>query len=405
MIYEGNCCLGDLFKSRREKGRPGLPLLSVTMNIGLVNREDLERKQVTTLALEDHLLVKPGDIAYNMMRMWQGASGLAEKIGLVSPAYVVVTPNARIDACYASYLFKTRRMIYLFWAYSHGLTSDRLRLYYGDFERIPAIIPPLYEQKEIAKVLSTWDKAIAVNSALIENAKLRRNLILQRLTLGKQRLPSFDKPWHEQHLGNLFKSLHAGVSVNSSDRHFDDRCPSILKTSCISDGTFRPYERKGVVDKEEIARLKEPLRSHSLLISRMNTPDLVGMCAYVESAPPNTFLPDRLWQATVKASVDIRWLSYLLSSPIVKRKLLGAASGTSGSMKNLSKSSLQAIRVSVPSYEEQAAIVEVMTLVDREVEKTVLSLNGLIRERKALMQQLLPGKCVFLPELAELASA
>ena len=73
MTYSGNYRLGDLFSSRREKGRAGLPTLSVTLNYGLVNREDLERKQDTNLAPEEHLLVKPGDIVYNMMRMWQGA--------------------------------------------------------------------------------------------------------------------------------------------------------------------------------------------------------------------------------------------------------------------------------------------------------------------------------------------
>ncbi len=56
-----NCRLGDLFESRREKGRAGLPLLSVTMNDGLVDRDDLERRQDTSLSPEEHLLVKPGD--------------------------------------------------------------------------------------------------------------------------------------------------------------------------------------------------------------------------------------------------------------------------------------------------------------------------------------------------------
>ena len=83
MLPEGwrQCRMGDLFESRRERGRPGLPLLSVTMNDGLVDREDLDRKQDSALAPEEHLLVKPGDIAYNMMRMWQGAFGLAHKEG------------------------------------------------------------------------------------------------------------------------------------------------------------------------------------------------------------------------------------------------------------------------------------------------------------------------------------
>ena len=133
MPYEGNVRLGDAFLSRREKGYSGLPTLSVTLDNGLIDRSCLERKTDTNLAENQHLLIRKGDIAYNMMRMWQGASGLAEKDALVSPAYVVITPREGIDSKYASYLFKTQRMIYLFWAYSYGLTKDRLRLYFNDF--------------------------------------------------------------------------------------------------------------------------------------------------------------------------------------------------------------------------------------------------------------------------------
>src|SRR5437870_8869401 len=89
--------LGSVFTSRREQGYSGLPTLSVTLNRGLVMRESLERKTETNLSPEEHLLVLKGDIAYNMMRMWQGASGLAHCDGLVSPAYVVVRPTEHID--------------------------------------------------------------------------------------------------------------------------------------------------------------------------------------------------------------------------------------------------------------------------------------------------------------------
>ena len=72
--------------------------MSVTLNNGLVDREDLDRKMETNLAENEHLLVRKGDIAYNMMRMWQGACGLAAKDGLVSPAYVVLKPKLSIDS-------------------------------------------------------------------------------------------------------------------------------------------------------------------------------------------------------------------------------------------------------------------------------------------------------------------
>ena len=181
MIYEGNFRFGDLFKSRKEKGRAGLPTLSVTMNYGLIDRDQLERKQDTTLTPQEHLLVRPGDIAYNMMRMWQGAFGLASYEGIVSPAYVVLKPTKRIDPEFASYLLKTPRYLYLMWAYSYGLTSDRLRLYYADFSKIPVSIPSLDKQIDFAHKIRLWDKAIKIAELLSKNAKSQKKAAIQKL--------------------------------------------------------------------------------------------------------------------------------------------------------------------------------------------------------------------------------
>lgn len=170
MLPEGwrQCRMGDLFESRRERGRPGLPLLSVTMNDGLVDREDLDRKQDSALTPEEHLLVKPGDIAYNMMRMWQGAFGLAHKEGLVSPAYVVLRPKRHAVPGYFARLFRTRGMLHRFWSYSHGLTDDRLRLYFDDFAAIRVLVPSWTDQCRAAEILGCWDDAVAVAARLSE---------------------------------------------------------------------------------------------------------------------------------------------------------------------------------------------------------------------------------------------
>ncbi len=165
--------LGDYFENRQERGREGLPTLSVTMNDGIVHRDELERRTETTLEPEQHLLVRRGDIAYNMMRMWQGACGLADADGLVSPAYVVLAPKKNIDSRFAYHWFKSNRMVYLFWAYSHGLTEDRLRLYFDDLAEIPIEPPSLEQQRRIVPILDAWDRAIDQTEQQIA-AKRRR---------------------------------------------------------------------------------------------------------------------------------------------------------------------------------------------------------------------------------------
>lgn len=165
--------LGDLFANRQEPGRAELPVLSVTMNDSLQLRDDMERRTESTLRPDQHLLVRKGDIAYNMMRMWQGACGLAEADGIVSPAYVVLAPKPGIDSRFAYQWFKSDQMIHLFWAYSHGLTEDRLRLYFDEFAEIPIAPPSLDQQRRIVAVMQTWDRAIADTERLID-AKRRR---------------------------------------------------------------------------------------------------------------------------------------------------------------------------------------------------------------------------------------
>lgn len=206
MTYEGNTRLGDLFSRRAEKGRPELPIFSVTLNNGLVDREDLDRKQDTSLAPHEHLLVKPGDIAYNTMRMWQGAYGLADREGLVSPAYVVLRPKRDVDPEYVAQLLRTPRMLYLLWAYSYGLTDDRLRLYFEDFAAIPAAVPGMKEQRRIATRLRAWDEAILVLSQLSGNARSEKRALLRRLLPARTALTSkVDLPesWMVVRLGDV----------------------------------------------------------------------------------------------------------------------------------------------------------------------------------------------------------
>jgi type I restriction enzyme S subunit len=185
--------LGDFFSSRQEPGKAGLPVMSVTMNDSLVLRDDMERRTESALTPEQHLLVKKGDIAYNMMRMWQGACGLAEADGIVSPAYVVLAPKPGMDSSFAYHWFKSTRMIYLFWAYSHGLTEDRLRLYFDAFSEIPASPPSHEQQMRISKVLDAWDQAINQTERLIVTKRQQRMSRIKSILIAQETKKALSK--------------------------------------------------------------------------------------------------------------------------------------------------------------------------------------------------------------------
>lgn len=145
---------GRLFAQRNETGFGSLPILEVSLKTGVRVRDmdDLKRKQVMSDREKYKRAVK-GDIAYNMMRMWQGAVGVAPEDGLVSPAYVVARPYSEAEPRYFSYLFRTDAYKNEVDGYSRGIVKDRNRLYWEDFKRMPSCVPSLEEQKAIADYL------------------------------------------------------------------------------------------------------------------------------------------------------------------------------------------------------------------------------------------------------------
>lgn len=153
---------GRLFGHRVETGFPDLPILEVSLRTGVRVRDmaNLKRKQVMSHK-EKYKRTVNGDIAYNMMRMWQGAVGPAPVDGLVSPAYVVVKPHAEANSAYFSYLFRTAAYMHEVNKFSRGIAADRNRLYWESFKQMPSLVPSRPEQDQIVAYLRVQDAHIA----------------------------------------------------------------------------------------------------------------------------------------------------------------------------------------------------------------------------------------------------
>ena len=167
------------------------------------------------------------------------------------------------------------------------------------------------------------------------------------------RFSEFSDEWEAGYLNEFIDSLDAGVSVNSTDRQAESNEKCILKTSCVSSGVFKLKENKVVLDDDEIQRLKEPLQSNTIIISRMNTPALVGANAIVTYSMSNVFLPDRLWAAKINKNYSGKWLGILMSSTKFRAALSARATGTSASMKNITKGDVLSLKITYPAKPEQ----------------------------------------------------
>lgn len=153
---------GRLFSHRVETGYPDLPILEVSLRTGVRVRDMVngKRKQVMS-AKEKYKRAVGGDIAYNMMRMWQGAVGPVPADGLVSPAYVVVKPHADVNTTYYSYLFRTAAYMQEVNKFSRGIVADRNRLYWESFKQMPSLVPSYADQGKIVAFLRAKDAKFA----------------------------------------------------------------------------------------------------------------------------------------------------------------------------------------------------------------------------------------------------
>jgi type I restriction enzyme, S subunit len=156
---------GRLFAQRNETSFPDLPILEVSLRTGIRVRDfgTSDRKQVLSDRAQ-YKRAKKGDIAYNMMRMWQGAVDVVPVDGLISPAYVVARPLAGTDSRYFGKLFRTFDYMHEVDKYSRGIVKDRNRLYWEDFKRMPSPYPPPIEQSQIADAID--GETQAANSAI-----------------------------------------------------------------------------------------------------------------------------------------------------------------------------------------------------------------------------------------------
>ncbi len=197
--------------------------------------------------------------------------------------------------------------------------------------------------------------------------------------------------WVEGRVADLLNGLESGVSVNGENRDLLENEKAVLKVSAVSYGKFDPLSAK-VIEGSELIRAKTNPKRGQIIISRSNTEDLVGASAYIESDYPNLFLPDKLWQTIPKKHADMRWLSYVLASDHARYTLSKLATGTSGSMKNITQGELLSLKILVPSACEQKKIAQVLSTWDRAITTSEQLLANSQQQKKALMQQLLTGK-------------
>lgn len=189
--------IANLYDERSESGLEELPILTVSINTGVsdyeIADEDRDRVFVRSEDRTKYKRVYPGDLAYNMMRAWQGAFGAVRVDGMVSPAYVVAKPkkNVELDSRYMEALLRTSEATEEMHRYSRGIVDFRLRLYWPEFKNIRICLPSIEEQIEIADYID--EKVVAIDALItkkeafaVELENYKKSMIYEYVTGKKE---------------------------------------------------------------------------------------------------------------------------------------------------------------------------------------------------------------------------
>lgn len=280
------------------------------------------------------------------------------------------------------------------------------------YENMFLPLPTKEEQYAIAnqldQICSKIDAVLEKTRASIEEyKKLKQAVVTQTVTKGiRGDRPMKDSgiewigeipaEWSVVRQKYFWNTIESGVSVNAADKPVDNSEQyGVLKTSAVSKFMFIPTEHKQV-NLEEYGRVSCPVRADSIIASRMNTPELVGACGYVQNNYPNLFLPDRLWQITFKDELSPKYAWYYLSGIRVRQYISSLSTGTSSSMQNISQSQYGNIFITIPSIGEQSEIAKYLdekcNSVDALIAKKQQYLIEIENYKKSLIYEYVTGK-------------
>lgn len=326
--------------------------------------------------------VVPGDIVFSL-RGDIGAVAIVPttiQVANLTQGTARIAANENVDTNFLYQLFKSNILKKAVLRVCKGSTFQEISL--KDLRKIKVTLPDTLEQKRIAEILGTWDRAIAATEALITASEAQKKALMQQLLTGKRRLPGFEGEWKEVKLGDVASSSSGGTPKSTVEEYYDGgiQWASVADmTACnkFINKTARTLSQLGLENSS--ARL---FPENTVLIAMYAS---IGETAIVQNAMSTS---QAILGLQAKPSLHHMYLYYLLTAQKPKLKTLGQQ----GAQSNLNAGMVKALRINLPPFEEQKMIAEVLSISEKEVEALQAKLQTLKTEKAALMQQLLTGK-------------
>ena len=388
--------LGNLFNFKNgvnaeaEKYGKGIKFVNI---MEIINNNSLSSKlipgevELSKKAIKENLVIK-GDVLFNR------TSETAEDIGLTS-VYLDDT-----EVVFGGFVIRGRQKkkvlhdIYKKYCFRFSYLRNQIRVRgqgvvrsnigQKDLEKVMLNIPRPNEQQIIAKILSTWDKAIELKEKLIEEKKEFKRGLMQKLLTGKIRFPEFNDEWMEIPLNNLIKRITTKNKENnktvitiSAKKGFvnqDEYFNKLVASKDLS-GYF-------LIKKGDFAYNKSYSNGYPVgAIKRLDS--------FENAVVTTLYICFRITDREVSSN----FLKYYFDSGLLNRQIKRIANegGRAHGLLNVTPSDFFNIKVNLPKYEEQEKISASLLVNEQAIQLFEQELFELKEQKRGLMQLLLTG--------------
>jgi type I restriction enzyme S subunit len=381
-----------IFQERIERGYENEELLSVTIGRGVIKQANVDiKKDSSNEDKSKYKLIKVGDIAYNKMRMWQGALGYSNYQGISSPAYVILKPKLKINPRYFHYMFRSSFYTNYSKRFSYGIVDDQLSLRYTDFKRMYSIVPPLEVQNNIVSYLDKKnkeiDKFIRNKERLIELLEEEKRLIISNEISGKNLEGKKENDWNKISLKSACKVIDCKhVTPSYSTEGIPIVSPGELKPYRIDYLGLRLVNSTDFKNVTEGGRL--PIKG-DILYSRNAS---VGSACYVDG--DSTFCMGQDVCLIRSKKFDGRYLEHLLNSDLVLTHVESILIGAT--IRRINISEIKRLKIYCPPLEIQTLICsrikDFTYKIDLAISKAQKEISSIKEYREALITDLVTGR-------------
>lgn len=323
--------------------------------------------------------VNDGDVLIS----WSASLGVyiwkGEKAVLNQHIFKVVFDKAEVDKNF--FVHQVQNILENAASEAHGATMKHLTK--PVFDALPFYLPSIEKQQAIASVLDKVSELIT----------LRKEQLAKLDQLVKARfVEMFGHPvinemcWKKAPLSACLESIDNGKSFLCDTEARQGDWPAVLKLSAATYGFYRPEENKALFDETQFVE-NAAVHTGDLLFTRKNTPELVGMCAYVYDTPNGLMMPDLIFRLNTTEVCNKIFLWKLINHNLFRDCVQAIATGSAKSMSNISKERLLKLTVILPPLELQEQFANFVKQTDKSKLTIQQSLDKLEVMKKAMMQE------------------